>query len=135
MKTARISYQDWKREIKERYPNQADIVFVCPLCGYHQTVKACEEAGMSEGMIGFSCIGRMNEKPRRAFGGKGKGPCDYAGGGLFQLNPVIVKIRENGNETEIGVFDVAERPFCDDPKYAVSKPSEKGKDNHDSKNK
>jgi hypothetical protein len=119
MKTARLTYKEWISELSERYENKDDTEFVCPACGYHQTLKQCRDAGMSDGMIGFSCIGRVIEGSQDAFRANKKGPCNYAGGGLFKLNPVLVIYPENDKEIEVGVFDVAERPFCDDPRFAI----------------
>jgi len=67
--------------------------FVCPACGHVATVQEWKDAGASEGEVAFSCIGRHIEGSRKAFGGNGPGPCDYAGGGLFRLNPMDVQGR------------------------------------------
>lgn len=56
--------------------------FVCPACGHVASVA-------------FSCVGRFLKGSREAFGGKGPGPCNYSGGGLFGLNPVSIKGRVN----------------------------------------
>lgn len=64
--------------------------FRCPACGYVASVKDWRNAGAEEGMIAFSCIGRLRPSPRDAFMAGGPGPCNYAGGGLFRLNPVDV---------------------------------------------
>ena len=81
---------DWYAEGRRRFgPDMRQWRFVCPCCGH--TAKAGEwvDAG-AERMAAFSCIGRAVGAKRKAFGGKGDGPCDYAGGGLFGLNPVKV---------------------------------------------
>lgn len=44
-------------------------------------------AGAGEGEIAFSCVGRRNP----AFT-----DCDYAGGGLFRLNPIKVVMPDGG---------------------------------------
>ena len=65
--------------------------FICPVCKHVATPQEWLAAGASAGEIAFSCIGRRLPNPRKAFGSNGKGPCDYAGGGLFRLNPVKVE--------------------------------------------
>lgn len=82
---------------------------MCPACHHRQTVAACRAAGMPENMIGFSCIGRVLPNKRSAFEGKGPGPCNYAGGGLFALNPVRV-LMDDGTHTD--VMDFADRPLA-----------------------
>ena len=64
--------------------------FRCPVCGHAACGEEYLAAGAPEGAVGFSCIGRWMDGARSAFGGSGPGPCDYAGGGLFGLNPVHV---------------------------------------------
>ena len=65
--------------------------FECPVCHHVQSVQDYKDAGAPETAIAFSCVGRWIEssKTSDAFSGK-KGPCSYAGGGLFRLNPVEV---------------------------------------------
>ena len=48
-----------------------------------------KDAGASAGQVGFSCIGRNTGSTKEIFDKTG-GPCNYAGGGLFALNPVEV---------------------------------------------
>ena len=69
--------------------------FVCPSCGHVASVKDWKDAGASEGEVAFSCVGRhLNADDAKTFKHDG-GPCQYAGGGLFGLNPVTV-IHEDG---------------------------------------
>lgn len=63
--------------------------FECPCCHHIASVEDWQKAGASEGEVAFSCVGRHSKEPRDAFA-KGAGPCNYAGGGLFRLNPVTV---------------------------------------------
>jgi hypothetical protein len=65
--------------------------FVCPICGHVAAVQDWKAAGAPIGAVAFSCIGRYQKKARKAFGEKGPGPCDYAGGGLFPFNPVVIE--------------------------------------------
>jgi len=79
--------------------------FICPTCSTVQTVRDFLERTNLErenitNVIGFSCIGRwaaggceraglntehQEPKSKEAMG------CNYAGGGLFQLNPVVIE--------------------------------------------
>ncbi len=63
--------------------------FACPCCKHEATVADWMAAGAPEGAVAFSCVGRWAGSQREAFG-SGPGPCNYAGGGLFGLNPVRV---------------------------------------------
>jgi len=87
-----LPYEDWLKEGEERFgADRKQWWFVCPVCGVVTQVQEWLDAGV-EGMIAFSCIGRTMppDKTREALGGEGEGPCDYAGGGLFRLNPVTI---------------------------------------------
>lgn len=72
--------------------------FVCPVCGHIATVQDWKGAGAPAQSAAFSCVGRWaganpqtaKERTLGPNGLQGKGPCNYAGGGLFQLNPVAV---------------------------------------------
>lgn len=70
-------------------PNHYDWAFVCPACKHVATVRDWRDAGANEGEVAFSCVGRHLPNAREAFG-TGPGPCNYAGGGLFGLNPLEV---------------------------------------------
>lgn len=67
--------------------------FVCPVCNHVASVADWKAAGAPEGAVAFSCVGRWQRVARDAFDGSGPGPCNYAGGGLFQLNPVHVRMK------------------------------------------
>lgn len=109
MKIITIEHADWTEEAKKRYGSFEDIKFRCPICGYSATVKDYQAANSTEGMIGFSCIGRLIGAKRQAFGGNGEGPCDYAGGGFFKMNPI--QLTKNGKPLE-EIFDFADDPLC-----------------------
>ncbi len=64
--------------------------FVCPACGHVQSTQDYKDAGAPPEAVAVSCVGRYQETCRKAFGEDGPGPCNYAGGGLFRLNPVDV---------------------------------------------
>ena len=102
----RYTHAEWMAETRRRFGDDAmHWAFVCPSCGHVATVKDWMDAGASEGEAAFSCIGRRMPNPKRL--GEKTGPCNYAGGGLFHLNPVIV-VFPDGKERE--TFDFAEAP-------------------------
>lgn len=98
---------EWIAEGERRFgPDPLRWRFVCPACGHVATVEDWKRVGATDETVAFSCIGRwQTSPPRAAFGGKGPGPCDYAGGGLFRLNPQPVTAGEGG---VIHVFAFAE---------------------------
>lgn len=95
----------WKEITTKRFgEDPLQWKFICPVCKYVASVAEWKEAGAPEGAVGFSCVGRWKKLKRDAFDGSGPGPCNYAGGGLFQLNPIYVE-RPDGKV--IRVFDWA----------------------------
>lgn len=91
MANREIDIADWRAEAKAKFGDDPlDWRFVCPVCKYEAANREWVEASASESAA-FSCVGRYRKSARRAFGGTGPGPCDYAGGGLFVLNPVRVR--------------------------------------------
>jgi hypothetical protein len=86
-----MTHAEWLAEAERRFgPDPLEWQFVCPSCGHVAKVRDWKEAGASEGAVAFSCVGRWLPDPHEAFQ-KGKGPCNYAGGGLFAINPVQVE--------------------------------------------
>jgi hypothetical protein len=61
------------------------------------SVRDWKAAGAGEGEVAFSCVGR--HLPRAKELGQRPGPCNYAGGGLFKLNPMTV-VMEDGGEAD-----------------------------------
>lgn len=101
----RLTHAEWKSEGERRFGADAMAwKFVCPVCKHVATPADWKAAGAGESAVAFSCVGRWLERSRNAFEEEGRGPCNYAGGGLFRLNPVIVDF--NGNEH--AVFEFAE---------------------------
>ena len=96
---------EWHAEATRRFGKEASgWKFVCPSCGHVASIMDWRDAGAEAGAVAFSCIGRyLKKKAKEAFR-KGRGPCNYAGGGLIRLNPVKV-ITPEGTEHE--VFDFA----------------------------
>lgn len=86
-----MSVADWRAEGERLFgADPMGWKFVCPVCKYVASVKDWKDVGAGEEEVAFSCIGR-HTRGRSAFSGQGPGPCNYAGGGLFRLNPVHVK--------------------------------------------
>lgn len=92
----------WHEMARELFGNDArHWRFVCPVCNTIQTAQDFIDAGCPEDeakmSIAVECVGRWlpKEKSQKAFGEnrdgffKGK-PCDFAGYGLFKLNPIPV---------------------------------------------
>jgi hypothetical protein len=85
-----MTKEQWEAEGTARFGSEKmQWRFVCPSCGHVASVQDYSDAEAPCGTIAYSCIGRylpdcseMGEKP---------GPCNYAGGGLFRLNPVEVE--------------------------------------------
>lgn len=88
-----MTYDEWMAEGERRFgPDKDNWRFVCPSCSHVATPAEWKAAGASPGEIAFSCIGR-HTNGHEAFGSSlhGAGPCSYAGGGLFKLNPTYVE--------------------------------------------
>lgn len=104
----RISYDQWSSEGARRYgDDRMAWRFVCPSCGHVATPDDWQKAGASEGAIAFSCVGRWSGVNKQAFAREGNGPCNYAGGGLFRINPVLI----DRDGREHSVFDFADEPL------------------------
>ena len=80
-------------------PDRLTWRFKCPVCGNVYTALDWKAAGAPAAAVAFSCIGRWQEPEERT-------GCDYAGGGLFRLNPVRVR---DSFGTVHEVFEFAER--------------------------
>lgn len=86
----RLVSAEWLAEGERRFgKDQFAWRFVCPSCGHIASVSDYKAAGAPEGAVAFSCVGRWLPNPKDAFSGAG-GPCNYAGGGLFRVNPIIL---------------------------------------------
>lgn len=73
--------------------NKMEWRFKCPSCHYVASMRDYKEAGAPVGAVGFSCIGRYKPNPQEAFTKglkKNTDPCNYAGGGLLCINPLLV---------------------------------------------
>lgn len=116
MSQIKITHQQWMEEAKQRYGDRArDWRFVCPVCKTIQSgrdfLNYCDSEQAST-VLGFSCIGRFMPNPSAAFGDhKGTDACDYTTGGLLNVSPVRVTMRDEEASIEISVFDFADRPL------------------------
>jgi hypothetical protein len=99
-----LSRQEWEAAGVIRYGiDRMRWKFRCPCCGHIATPSDYKSAGAPENAVAFSCVGRWAENGSEAFSGDA-GPCNYAGGGLFRLNPITVTDGANKHE----VFDFAD---------------------------
>jgi hypothetical protein len=115
-----MTHDEWLAEGERRFGGDVrDWKFVCPVCGEVQSIRDFEEKTKLKReeirtVIAFSCIGRWTEGPSNEMG-SGKRPCNYAGGGLFRLNPVAV---EHEGQT-LHVFAFAEAEAAAEPPAAA----------------
>lgn len=87
-----VTREEWIAEARLLFgSDEREWRFVCPSCGHVASVADWIDAGANEGHVAFSCVGRfLDGEPVDAF--ETPGPCNYAGGGLFRLNPVSVQM-------------------------------------------
>jgi hypothetical protein len=99
-----VSLEEFHATARARFGNDPmGWRFVCPSCGHIAAVRDWKGAGAPEGAVAFSCVGRwLGADGDRTFRRQG-GPCNYAGGGLFPLNPVRVV----GLDQDVHVFALA----------------------------
>jgi hypothetical protein len=99
-----MTKDEWIAEGERRFGKDTlQWRFICPSCGHVAAVKDWKDAKAPEGAVAFSCIGRYTKADDKNTFAKKGGPCQYAGGGLFKLNPVKVI----GDDGEHAVFDFA----------------------------
>ena len=103
-----ITVENYRIEGERRYgPARKNWVFKCPVCGIKTKAEEWVNNG-AEDQAAFSCIGRSMKTKKDMFDTGKKGPCNYAGGGLFRLNPIKIKFT-NGSVGEF--FDFADDPL------------------------
>jgi len=86
----KMTHEEWVAKAKELFGDDPmQWKFACPSCGHVASVQDWKDAGADEGEVAFSCVGRRLGSEKQI--GAEEGPCNYAGGGLFQLNPVHVE--------------------------------------------
>lgn len=108
-----LTQEQWLAEATKRYGSLGrDFRFRCPACGHVQSGDDFLALGMTPELVtkrlGFSCIGRWMPECREAFA-KGPGPCNYAGGGLIRIGPVLVSL----DGKVLHVFDFADEPLVE----------------------
>ncbi len=100
-----VTKADWESEAVRLFgEDRAQWRFICPVCGFNQSVQDYIDAGAPDSAIAFSCVGRWVSPSKDAFSDDDRPiPCNYAGGGLFRLNPVKIE------GIEVTCFDFADR--------------------------
>jgi hypothetical protein len=87
----KMTNAEWQGEGIRRFgEDRMQWKFICPSCGAVMSVQDYQDAGAPEGAVAFNCIGRYTGAARTILS-PGEGPCNYAGGGLFQLNPIDIE--------------------------------------------
>jgi len=99
-----MTREEWIAEARRRFgDDHLKWAFVCPSCGHVATVDDWRNAGAPEGAVAFSCVGRWAGGEGEVFGKDGK-PCNYAGGGLFRLNPIHVDAGDDFGARDVFAF-------------------------------
>lgn len=120
------AHADWQRQGEALFgPDRQAWRFICPSCSHIASIAEWQMAGAPEGAVGFSCIGRFagsGVSPRAAASaafGRNGGPCNYTGGGLFQLNPVSIEFEDARAPTSFFEFDLTGAAH-EHPSYSAS---------------
>lgn len=102
LKTEYQSIEEWREQAAKLFgTDSTQWKFVCPSCGHITMTQDWIDAGDTDkSMVAFSCIGRLLSSKNSI--GSNSSPCNYAGGGLFQLNPVTVN--HDGNKSKVFQF-------------------------------
>lgn len=109
MTEQKITYDEWEKKGEALFgKNKREWKFVCPNCKHIQSFNDYLALGISaeeaNKFIGFSCIGRCMKDCKGEFGNK-IAPCNYAGGGLFRLNPITI-VHEGKEQTYFDFYEV-----------------------------
>lgn len=103
---------EWRQKGVELFGERMRLWrFVCPVCKTPQSAQDFIDTGMDKetafSSIAQECIGRHIPSSQKAISEtkviKGK-PCNYAGYGLFKLNPLSVEL-EDGEVINVFDFD------------------------------
>lgn len=102
-----MTHAEWLEEGCLRFgADRMKWLFVCPSCGHVTSVQEWTDVGASKAAA-FSCIGRYRgdsrDAERNTFKNAG-GPCNYAGGGLIQLNPVEIDFEDGRDPLLVFAF-------------------------------
>ena len=99
-----LSAEQWRAEASRLFgTDPLKWRFVCPSCGHVAAVEDWKDAGAKDTQAAFSCVGRYTGADDSRTFRKAGGPCTYAGGGLFRINPVAVR-HEDGAITHVFAF-------------------------------
>lgn len=91
--------EEWEAEAVRRFgENELEWRFVCPSCGLVAKVDEWRLAGAPIQGAARSCVGRWLGADGSKTFRKAGGPCNYAGGGLFGLNPVTVHFPDGSRQ-------------------------------------
>ena len=107
-KLREVTVEAWEAEGVSKFgADRMAWRFTCPSCKHEASVQDWKDAGATSGMAAYSCIGRnLGADDKHTFKGAG-GPCNYAGGGLFGLNPVRV-LSPDGKHNDVFEFAATE---------------------------
>lgn len=112
-----IEYEEWEKRGEALFgKDRMKWLFRCPSCGHVTSVQDWQDAGASLEAVAFSCVGRLLGS-KQTIGQKDQGQgCNYAGGGLFGLNPVTINLpMQNGTRKPVKFFDFAEPEKQEEP--------------------
>ena len=119
MNTIELTFEQWLEEGIKRYGNNMSTWrYTCPMCKKDTVAQEWIDHNVKK-QIAISCIGRQYDQKQSAFFTKNKKPtgCDYAGYGLFRMNPVNVEFtNEDGSKEIVGGFDFAVKPLLESEK-------------------
>ena len=102
-----MTVEEWQAEGTKLFgADQMKWRFRCPSCDNEVTAEQYKAAKAPENAVAYSCVGRWMPETTAEIFDKGKGYCNYAGGGLFGLNPITV-IKPDGGEHHVFAFDRA----------------------------
>jgi hypothetical protein len=103
--SAPIEFREWEQEAIRRFgQHPSGWRFKCPCCGHVQSMQDFKDLGVDVNLAYFNCVGRHDGKHMDVDMGTKPGPCNYTGGGLFNLNPVAVKHPETGGTVHVFAF-------------------------------
>lgn len=115
-KLPELTHAEWLAEAVRRFgKDPKGWRFVCPSCGYVASGREWIDRDAPD-MVAFSCVGRLVGNGKE-MGDKTGGPCNYAGGGLFRLNPQAIKM-DDGEVSHAFAFAFADP----DPATPVPQP-------------
>ena len=99
----KMTYEQWKQQGKELFgEDMLQWQFECPSCGNVQTPQDFADLSkeINPNVAYMNCIGRYVEGPVADIFSD-ESPCNYTSGGLFNLNPLVVKIKDK----DVRAFD------------------------------